>query len=632
MFRRKLFSPQFTRNNYFKSFMTRNIFSSTMNNPFHYYNQAKPTTQKFNFSSLSDKSKDTSRWKYQQPRVDLDMVGGSKNILSNLSDVVSFLQNPEEFNKKGLRVPRGIILSGPPGTGKSMMAEAVAGHAGVPIFIISAAEVQSPFVGVAEANLREIFATVKKTDPCVLCIDEIDAIAPRRFTNPDKRGHEVYINGLVDQLLSLLSDNHSNVIIFATTNHYNSIDPAIVRPGRFDRHITMLLPDEKSRANILKVHLKNNKLDDSVSLADIATMTPGYSGAKLAALVSEAVLFASKDHSSLLKKLHFDKAMDLIEFGVIGECQLTESQKKKVAIHEIGHALIGYLLGEKLYKVTLLQTGNTVGHNQFKLKEDDNPTKEEVLNKICIALAGRAAEENFGQLQISSKIDLLMAKRLAISLVEEGLGSTLSGQLVESDIEIIMQTQYERAKKLLNENKNDFQRLTNALIDNIQLFEEDFLNALAGKEITSKKTSSFSTSSTSALPAKKEYIDPAHKLSSNLHTSFNSNHSSRSEEKKEEVIPFTIEEVAKAFCINADIIRLIELTYEGGYEIRFKPNSPDHDRMVSIQKKLKQHNIENIYLLNTELGKPYIYICKTGKNEFLKYVKKQNEASNNARP
>lgn len=631
MFRRKLFSPQFTRNNYFKSFMTRNIFSSTMNNPFHYYNQAKPTTQKFNFSSLSDKSKDTSRWKYQQPRVDLDMVGGSKNILSNLSDVVSFLQNPEEFNKKGLRVPRGIILSGPPGTGKSMMAEAVAGHAGVPIFIISAAEVQSPFVGVAEANLREIFATVKKTDPCVLCIDEIDAIAPIRFTNPDKRGHEVYINGVVDQLLSLLSDNHSNVIIFATTNHYNSIDPAIVRPGRFDRHITMLLPDEKSRANILKVHLKNNKLDDSVSLADIATITPGYSGAKLAALVSEAVLFASKDHSSLLKKLHFDKAMDLIEFGVIGECQLTESQKKEVAIHEIGHALIGYLLGEKLYKVTLLQTGNTVGHNQFKPKEEHNPTKEEVLNKICIALAGRAAEENFGQLQISSKIDLLMAKRLAISLVEEGLGSTLSGQLVESDIEIIMQTQYKRAKKLLNENKKIFQHLVNALIEHIQLYEEDFLNVLAGKEITSKKTSSFSTSSTSALPAKKEYIDPAHKLSSNPHASFNS-HSSSSEDKKEKSIPSTIEEVAKAFRINADIIRLIELTSDGGYEIRFKPDCPNHDQVVFIKKELKQHNIDYIYLLNTDYGQPYLYICKTGKNEFLKYVKKQNEASNNARP
>ncbi len=567
------------------------------------------------------KSDSSKKWTPRKPNTDLDSVGGNEEVLNSLADIVCYLQDPEKFIKSGAKPPRGIILSGPPGVGKTMMAEAVAGHSGVPIIIISGPEIESKYVGESEKKLRELFEAARQAAPCVLCIDEIDSIASKRFSSSDRTGFEHSVNSIVDQFLSLLTQDNTGVVIFATTNNHDILDPALVRPGRFDRHVYIGLPDLKNRMRILEIHTKNKKLD-SVSLDDLANLSATFSGAKLAAWVNEAVMCASRDGVKAITKSHFDQARSILENGVIGQHINNPIQKKRTAMHEIGHALVGHVLGLTLYKVSLLRSGKSFGYTEF-LPEDDqlNRTKEEVLNEICVALAGRAADEVFSVLRCGCKADLDHAKTLAYYLADQGLGSSLSGIARDQDIELILIEQMNRAKKILQENPKKHALLVNFLMEKEELRHEDLVEILAGKNIISSTSliSSFfninlgksSKPKISFLPPKKEY------------QGLESPESSGNKTIKK--FPFTLGEVARAFDITESVIRELKLDCGRGCRIVFKPSFAKHDHMNNVSNILKKNDVEHIYLRNHLAGCAELIVYDNGLSDFSKFIKSKNQ-------
>jgi cell division protease FtsH len=418
----------------------------------------------------------------QKPRFNLSQFGGNKEIVFEMKEIAHYLQNPNYYKERGIKQPKGIILSGPPGTGKTMLAEAIAGEANVPVIIISASELLNRYVGSSEESLREIFDYAKKNSPCILCFDEIDSIANKR--DDSKVQHEKV---LVNQLLTLLGQENKNVIVIGTTNNFNQLDSAVVRPGRFDKHIVVPLPNKDDRKKIIELHIKNKKIDSTLNIDELALFSSGFSGAKIESWVNEAAIIALRENSIKITAAHFDTARMITKLGIVkSNTSIEEETKKQIAIHEAGHAIVGHVLKRKLYRVSTVMHGQSEGHTEFfPIHNETNHTKETILDEICISLAGRAAEVFNNFERFGSSMDLKIAKVHAISMIsEEGMGKTLTGTSMTENVELILQTEMKRAKKIIEQNEQKLNDLVNALLEYNTLNNTQFTDVLAGKKIS----------------------------------------------------------------------------------------------------------------------------------------------------
>jgi cell division protease FtsH len=430
-------------------------------------------------------------------RTTFDEVAGLENAKSELQEIVEFLKNPEKFQRLGGRIPKGVLLIGPPGSGKTLLARAVAGEAGVPFFSISGSEFIQMFVGVGASRVRDMFKTAKENSPCILFIDEIDAVGRVRGAGlgggHDER--EQTLNQILTEMDGF-SPNES-VIVLAATNRPDVLDPALLRPGRFDRHVTVDRPTRKGRFDILKVHTRNIPLDPDVDLDSIARGTVGMSGADLANLVNEAALLATREDKDKVDMRDFDAARDKIIMGAKREEIITEKDKRLTAYHEAGHALVAWLTAnaDPVHKVTIIPRGRALGVTQFLPEEDRIGINEsEVLAHLTVDLGGRAAERLvYNDLTAGAAGDLKTATRLARMMVTQWgmserigpvffraseehpfLGREMSetrdhsehtAQIIDEEVGRILREADERAFRLLEEHRDELERLTEALIE-----------------------------------------------------------------------------------------------------------------------------------------------------------------------
>ncbi len=359
-------------------------------------------------------------------------VAGIDEAKRELQDVVEYLRNPEKFRRLGARIPKGILLVGAPGTGKTLLAKAVAGEAGVPFFSISGSDFVEMFVGVGAARVRDLFAQAKANAPCIIFIDEIDALGKARGISPisshDER--EQTLNQLLVEMDGF--DSTSGVIIMAATNRPEILDPALLRPGRFDRHVAIDKPDIKGREEILKIHVKNIILGDDVALKKIAAMTPGFVGADLANLVNEAALLAARRNADKVEMKDFQEALDRIIGGLEKKNRAINAKEKEiVAYHEAGHALVAMALPgtDPINKISIIPRGiGALGYTQQMPTEDRYlMTKQELLNRVAILLGGRGAEEIvFNDVSTGAMNDLQRATDIIKRMITEyGMSSKL---------------------------------------------------------------------------------------------------------------------------------------------------------------------------------------------------------------
>jgi cell division protease FtsH len=430
-------------------------------------------------------------------RTTFDEVAGLENAKSELQEIVEFLKNPEKFQRLGGRIPKGVLLVGPPGSGKTLLARAVAGEAGVPFYSISGSEFIQMFVGVGASRVRDMFKTAKENSPCILFIDEIDAVGRVRGAGlgggHDER--EQTLNQILTEMDGF-SPNES-VIVLAATNRPDVLDPALLRPGRFDRHVTVDRPTRKGRLDILKVHTRNIPLDSDVDLDSIARGTVGMSGADLANLVNEAALLATRENKDKVDMRDFDAARDKIIMGAKREDIITEKEKRLTAYHEVGHALVAWLIPEAdpVHKVTIIPRGRALGMTQYLPTEDRMSYYEtDIRAMLAVGLGGRAAERLvFDVLSAGVADDLKRATRLARLMVtqfgmSERVGpvffreseehpflgremgeprdhSEHTAQIIDEEVARIIREADDRAYHLLEEHRDELERVTEALIE-----------------------------------------------------------------------------------------------------------------------------------------------------------------------
>lgn len=426
-------------------------------------------------------------------------VAGADEEKQELVEVVEFLKDPRKFAELGARIPKGVLLVGPPGTGKTLLARAVAGEAGVPFFSISGSDFVEMFVGVGASRVRDLFENAKKNAPCIIFIDEIDAVGRQRGAGLGG-GHDEREQTL-NQLLVEMDGFGANegIIIIAATNRPDILDPALLRPGRFDRQITVDRPDVNGREAVLKVHARNKPLDESVNLKAIAMRTPGFSGADLENLLNEAALVAARQNKKKVDMLDIDEATDRVIAGPAKKSRvISEKERKIVAFHESGHTVIGITLddAEMVHKVTIVPRGQAGGYAVMLPKEDRYfMTKPELLDKITGLLGGRVAEEIvFGEVSTGAHNDFQRATGLARRMVTEfgmsdklgplQFGQAQGGQVFlgrdlhndqnysdaiayEIDLEIqrIIKECYTRATEILTENRSKLDLIANTLLE-----------------------------------------------------------------------------------------------------------------------------------------------------------------------
>jgi len=361
------------------------------------------------------------------PEVTFDDVAGAEEAKDELSEVVEFLRNPQKYHDIGARIPRGVLLVGPPGTGKTLLARAVSGEAEVPFFIISASEFVEMFVGVGASRVRDLFEKAKAAAPSIIFIDELDAVGRRRGAGlgavNDER--EQTLNQLLVEMDGF--DDRHEVILLAATNRPDVLDPALLRPGRFDREITVSLPDRRGREGILKIHSRGLRLAPDVNLTIMARSTTGFSGADLANLCNEAALIAARGGHDQVSMQDFEEALDRIILGAARSTILSDHDRKVVAYHEAGHALVAWLLpnADPVHKVTIIPRGRALGVTEQLPGEDQvNYSREYLLSRIAVMLGGRTAEElAIGDITTGAENDLVEATRLARRMVTRwGMG------------------------------------------------------------------------------------------------------------------------------------------------------------------------------------------------------------------
>ena len=424
-------------------------------------------------------------------------VAGLKEEKEEVAELIDFLKNPKKFQKLGARIPKGVLLVGPPGTGKTLLAKAIAGEANVPFYYISGSDFVELFVGVGASRVRDMFKEAKRTAPCLIFIDEIDAVGRQRGTGLGG-GHDEREQTL-NQLLTEMDGFGANegIIIIAATNRPDVLDPALLRPGRFDRQVTVSLPDSSEREQILRVHAKNKILAEDVKFEALAQRTPGFSGADLENLLNEAALLAVRRNKDAITMDEIDEATDRVILGPAKTTRrITEKEKKLVSIHEAGHAVIGLKLedAEVVHKITIIPRGMAGGYTMMLPKEEKISvmTKSEMLARITGLMGGRASEEHFlHEISTGASDDFKKATRLARSMVteygmselgptqyEDGnkdvfLGRDYNKNRETSDqvaLEIDMATRkiidecYEKAKKIISENEGLIMLLSDALM------------------------------------------------------------------------------------------------------------------------------------------------------------------------
>ena len=360
-----------------------------------------------------------------RPKVTFDDVAGCDEAKEELQEVIEFLRNPRKFTALGARVPRGVLLLGPPGTGKTLLARAVAGEADVPFFSISGSDFVEMFVGVGAASVRDLFEQARKYQPCIIFIDEIDAVGRHRGAGLGG-GHDEREQTLNQLLVELDGfDASTGIIVLAATNRPDILDPALLRPGRFDRQVVVDRPDSKGRLAILKVHVRDKKVDPNVDLEIIAKRTPGFVGADLANLVNEAALLAARRNKKLITMEEFEEAIDRVIAGPERKSRVISPKEKRIiALHESGHALVAKLLPDcdPVHKVSIIPRGHQALGYTMQLPEEDRflISKKELLNRICVLLGGRVTEELKGDdITTGAQNDLERATQIARKMVTE---------------------------------------------------------------------------------------------------------------------------------------------------------------------------------------------------------------------
>ena len=439
-------------------------------------------------------------------------VAGQAGAKQEIQEIVDFLKNPQKYTDLGGKIPKGALLVGPPGTGKTLLAKAVAGEAGVPFFSMSGSDFVEMFVGVGASRVRDLFQQAKQKSPCIIFIDEIDAVGRARSKNPAMGGNDERENTL-NALLTEMDGfgTNSGVIILAATNRADMLDSALLRAGRFDRQIHVDLPDLNERKEVFKVHLKPVKRDDSVEIDFLARQTPGFSGADIANVCNEAALIAARHNSQTVTKQDFLDAVDRIIGGLEKKTKvMTESEKRSIAIHEAGHATISWFteFANPLVKVSIVPRGQALGAAWYLPEERVLQTKEAMLDEMCSLLGGRAAEELFiGHISTGAMNDLERTTKQAYGMVAyAGMSDKLpnvcyynnaeyqfqkpysetTAKIMDDEVMRMINEQYERAKQILTEHKEGHAQLAQLLIDREVIFAEDVEKIFGKRPWTSR--------------------------------------------------------------------------------------------------------------------------------------------------
>lgn len=440
-------------------------------------------------------------------------VAGLSEAKQEIEEIVSFLKAPEKYTKLGGKIPKGALLVGPPGTGKTLLAKAVAGEAHVPFFSLAGSDFVEMFVGVGASRVRDLFEQAKKKSPCIIFIDEIDAIGRARGKNASMGGNDERENTL-NQLLTEMDGfgSNSGVIILAATNRVDVLDKALLRAGRFDRQIYVDLPDLNERIEVFKVHLRPLRIDESVDIELLARQTPGFSGADIANVCNEAALIAARQNKEYVTKDDFLNAVDRIVGGLEKKTKITtEEERRSIAIHEAGHASISWVLehANPLVKVTIVPRGRALGAAWYLPEERQITTKEQMLDEMCALLGGRAAEDVFlGRISTGAMNDLERVTKQAYAMIAYfGMSDNLSNlcyynnneysfskpysektaELIDKEAHSLIDSQYQRAKDLLTEYKAQHNQLADLLIEKEVILAED-VEAIFGKRKWKSRT------------------------------------------------------------------------------------------------------------------------------------------------
>ena len=453
-------------------------------------------------------------------RVRFTDVAGLTEEKEEVAELIDFLKNPKKFQKLGARIPKGVLLVGPPGTGKTLLAKAVAGEANVPFYYISGSDFVELFVGIGASRVRDMFKQAKQSAPCLIFIDEIDAVGRQRGTGLGG-GHDEREQTL-NQLLTEMDGFGANegIIIIAATNRPDVLDPALLRPGRFDRQVTVSLPDQKEREAILKVHAKDKTFDSSVNLENLSKRTPGFSGADLENLLNESALLAVRRNKKAISMDEIDEATDRVLMGPAKTSRkITDKEKKLVSLHEAGHAVIGLKLEDanEVHKITIIPRGMAGGYTMMLPKEEKIAiaTKNELLASITGLLGGRVSEElYFGEISTGASDDFSKATKIARSMVTEyGMSDLGPVQLehkeegvflgrdynktrnfsdavaleIDEEVRKIVNECYKKATKILKDNKDLVMLLSNTLIEKETITKEEIDELVKTGKLSSKE-------------------------------------------------------------------------------------------------------------------------------------------------
>ena len=468
----------------------------------------------------------------QNNRITFKDVAGQEGAKQEVQEIVDFLKQPQKYTELGGKIPKGALLVGPPGTGKTLLAKAVAGEADVPFFSMSGSDFVEMFVGVGASRVRDLFRQAKEKAPCIIFIDEIDAVGRARSKGPNMGGNDERESTL-NQLLTEMDGfgTNSGVIILAATNRADILDKALLRAGRFDRQIHVDLPDLNERKAVFEVHLKPLKLDSSVDVDLLARQTPGFSGADIANVCNEAALIAARHQKSAVGKQDFLDAIDRIIGGLEKKTKImTTAEKRTIALHEAGHATLSWFLehANPLIKVTIVPRGRALGAAWYLPEERQSTTKEQMLDEMCATLGGRAAEELFtGHISTGAMNDLERVTKQSYGMIAyAGMSDKLpnlcyynneeysfskpysdrTAELIDEEVKRMINEQYDRAKRMLSEHKEGHNQLAQLLMDKEVIFAED-VERIFGKRPWASRSEEIMNTDESPKALESEEVD-----------------------------------------------------------------------------------------------------------------------------